>query len=266
MRSIYVFYADVFLLQNLIMDFLALWGTNFYLRRGKRTGRLLVTALCFSAAGAVLFLWIPSWPLYCLTTHFLLNTAMVAAAFGIGSFRCFLENWWTAYLIVILTGGMMQWVREWPILPGTFVVPAFLTAGALFLFLRFLKGRKSRGNHMYAVKLVQGGRQVEMMAYWDSGNQLRDPYNGKYVNILDKKYAGELFGEEALYRYVPFCSLGQTNGMIKVATVDELLIFDENRVVHVEHAAVGVAAEELFWDREYGMILPAALLPAENFF
>ncbi len=266
MRSIYVFYADVFLLQNLIMDFLALWGTNYYLRRKKSMGRLLLAAFFSSAAGVVLFLWIKNWPLYCLTTHFLLNTAMVAAVFGVGSFRCFLENWWTAYLIVLLTGGMMQWVRDWSILRGTFVVPALLTAGGLFFLLRYIKGRKIRGNHIYAVKLVQGERYVEMMAYWDSGNQLRDPYNGKYVNILDKKYARELFGEEALYRYVPYCSLGQTNGMIKVATVDELMIFDEHKVVHVEHAAVGVAAEELFLDREYGMILPAALLPAENSF
>lgn len=98
------------------------------------------------------------------------------------------------------------------------------------------------------------------MAYWDSGNQLRDPYNGKYVNIINKKYADLLFDEKVLFRYVPYCSLGETHGMIKVATIDKLLIFDEKQVVHIEHAAVGVAEEELFYNKEYGMILPAASL------
>lgn len=245
------------------MDFLALEGTNYYLRRKKSVGRLLLSSFFFSVAGTVLFLWCKNWLFYCLLTHFLLNTAMVALAFGCRGFRHFLENWWTAYLIVIIAGGIMQWLGRWKIPMGNFLLPALLTSGGLVLAIKYIKGRRSRGNHIYPVRLAQGSKVMEVMAYWDSGNQLRDPYNGKYVNILDKRYADELLGQEALFRYVPYCSLGETNGMIKVATVDELMIFDENKVVRIEQAAVGVAEEALFWKKEYGMILPAALLPSE---
>lgn len=236
-------------------------GTNYYLRRKKSVGRIFLISLLCSVAGVLLFLWIKNWFLYSILTHFFLNTVMVAGAFGVGCRRYFLENWWTSYLIVILLGGIMQWMQRLPLAAGGFFVTALLAACMLVLLLKLLKRRKCRGNHIYPVKLRQGEKGIELLAYWDSGNQLQDPYNGKYVNILSEKYAVQLLEEETLFRYVPYRSLGETDGMIKVVTVDELLIFDEKQVVHIAHAAVGVAEEKLFAKKEYGMILPAAVLP-----
>ena len=55
MRKIYVFYADVFLVQNFLMDLLAIVGVNRFLRRQKKLWRLTAAAAAASVGGLFCF-------------------------------------------------------------------------------------------------------------------------------------------------------------------------------------------------------------------
>lgn len=259
--KIYVFYADVFLLQNLLMDYVAVMGTNFLLKRRRKSRRLFAAALIFSAASLFLVIYIRNPVYYKILTHFFLNTIMVFFCFGASSRKEFLENWMTAYLMVVVLGGVMEWMQESVLLPGNFFVQALFASAVVFSAVVWLGQRKIRQNHIFPVKLKKDERQMELKAYWDSGNQLMDPYTGDAVNILEFARAKEFIntGSER-FRYVPYRSLGKEDGLLKVLSIDELVVYQGKKTVRISPAVIGIANEGLMEGKEYGLILHASLL------
>lgn len=261
MRKIYVFYADVFLLQNFLMDFAAVTGVNIFLKRYRRSRRLFLASLFTSAMGLICLLLIKNDTVYRLITHFGLNTMMVWLCFGKCGRREFLENWSVTYLVVIVLGGMMQWLQEDRVIPHHFLLQAVLTAAAGYGILLYLMHKRTFANHIYLVKLLKDERSMEVKAYWDSGNQLKDPYTGQGVCILSRERAKDFLDtKKDRIRYVPYQSLGEQEGLLGVTNIDELVLFDGNKVIRMKHMAIGIANEGLMEKKEYDLILHASLL------
>ena len=143
MRVIYVFYADAFWLQNFLMDFAALCGANYFLKRRRKTARLAGLAALYAVISVVLLLVIHNYVLYLLLMHFVINTSMVWLCFGKCGKREFLENWAVIYLCVILLGGICQWI-------GNLWLPAVL---AVYGILTYLMRRKDFANHLISLSL-----------------------------------------------------------------------------------------------------------------
>ncbi|MBO5347253.1 MAG: sigma-E processing peptidase SpoIIGA, partial [Lachnospiraceae bacterium] len=101
----------MFLLQNFLMDLVAVTGVNYFLRRRRKWRYLILTATISSVLGLVLLLVVKNYQVYCVLAHFVLNTCMVGVCFGRCSKKEFLENWAVTYLMVILLGGMMEWLN-----------------------------------------------------------------------------------------------------------------------------------------------------------
>lgn len=252
----------MFLLQNFLMDLIALAGVNYFLRRHRKYRDLILTAGLASLLGLLLLLAVKNDLLYTLLAHFVLNSAMVLVCFGIrGGKRAFLENWAVTYLVVILLGGFTGWLRGSGLLPAGAVPAALAGMLGLFLILFYLMQRKSFGNHIYEVQLKKDVREICLNAYWDSGNQLKDPYTGQGVSILSHARAKEfLDGTKDQIRLVPYRSLGEREGLIRVTDVDELILHDGKERVRISHAAIGIADPGLLEPKEYDLILHASCL------
>lgn len=260
-----MFYADVFLLQNLCMDYAAVMGSNLLLKRGKRGIRLFVVSLLCSVAGLILVLFVknPLW--YQLLAHFLLNTGMVLGCFGIGSKKQFLENWMVTYFAVILLGGGMEWLQEQQVLSRYHFMQILIAVTALFCAAAYLVQFRSFGSNIFLGGIKKGERQMKLRAYYDSGNQLRDPYTGKAVSILSFEKAGKfLEADKDSIRLVPYRSLGEQNGLLRVTDVEILEIMLGSRRIAIKNAAIGVAEEGLLEGKDYDLILHAALLDGEE--
>lgn len=253
MREIYVFYADVFLLQNFVMDLIALAAANRFLNRRRKPGWLLLAAGFFSVAGLLLLLYLKDYLLYCIFTHFFLNTGMVLLAFGRMGGREFLKVWFVTYLSVLLTGGILEW------LGGIGVWQVCAAAAVLALTALLLEWHKSFGRQLLSAEIRSGERRMQLRAYYDSGNQLRDIYTGKAVSILCHDKFEDFLGEEGNVRYVPFRALGDNEGLIPVTDVDELVIYHGKHAAHIRQAAIGAANEGLLEKKEYDLILHASL-------
>lgn len=261
MRKIYVFYADVFLMQNFLMDLIAVTGTNFFLRRHRRYRYLFLASVVASVAGLFLLLMIKNTTLYALTSHFLLNTAMVFLCFGRCRKKEFLENWAVTYFIVILLGGTMEWMAENHALSRKTLILGIVSILGVYGILLYLMQRKDFCNHILEVQMKKSGRCMPLKAYWDSGNQLRDPYTGQGICILCKEKANHFFyRENDRFRLVPYRSLGENDGMLWVTDVDELELFDGKKTMRIAKVAVGVADTGLMENQEYDMILHASFL------
>lgn len=260
MRKIYVFYADVFLLQNLCLDYAAVMGSNLLLKRGKGILRLFVVSALSSFLGLVLLLSVRDMTWYQLLTHFVLNTGMVLGCFGIGTKKQFLENWLVTYFMVLLLGGGMEWLREQEAFLRYHFMQILLAVVLLFSAVAYLIQFRAFGNHIFPGSIRKDMRQIKIRAYWDSGNQLRDPYTGKAVSILsDEKAAEFIDAEKDNIRLVPYRSLGEQNGLLRVTDIERLELWQGSRRLVIKNAAIGLAEKGLFEGKDYDMILHASV-------
>lgn len=67
--------------------------------------------------------------------------------------------------------------------------------------------RRVYGNHIYPAELKKGERHIRLRAYWDSGNQLTDPYTGQEISILSGSVAEKFFTKEKWIWFV-LCHIG----------------------------------------------------------
>lgn len=242
------------------MDLIAVTGVNYFLRRRRKYRYLILTAGISSILSLVLILVIKNYLLYCVVSHFLLNTCMVFVCFGRCSRRDFIENWAVTYLVVILLGGILEWLGGSGILPQNLFLSVIAGVMGIYGILRYLMQRKEFGNHILEARISKDDRHMDIKAYWDSGNQLRDPYTGQGISILSHTKAEEfLNGTRDRMRFVPYRSLGEEAGLLWVTDVDELLLQDGNKSVRMEHIAIGVADQGLLEDKEYDLILHASM-------
>lgn len=94
------------------MDFLAVAGANLFLKRCRKMRWLLLGAAVSAVLGLCCILLCRNYLLYCLLTHFLINTLMTVICFGRCDRRQFFENWLAVYLVVLLLGGAFEWLQE----------------------------------------------------------------------------------------------------------------------------------------------------------
>lgn len=255
-----MFYADVFLLQNLCLDYAAVMGSNLLLKRGKGGIRLFAVSALSSFAGLLLLLSVRDMMWYQLVTHFVLNTGMVLGCFGIGSKKQFLENWVVTYFMILFLGGGMEWLREQEMLSRYHLMQILIAVVILFSAVAYLIQFKTFGNHIFAGCIRKDVRQINLRAYWDSGNQLRDPYTGKAVSILSYEKAKEfLDGEKDNIRLVPYRSLGEQNGLLRVTDIEVLEIGQGSQRIVIKNAAIGLAEKGLLEGKDYDMILHASV-------
>ncbi|MBQ8041403.1 MAG: sigma-E processing peptidase SpoIIGA [Lachnospiraceae bacterium] len=253
------------MLQNLCMDYIALASVNCFLKRRRKLRRLLFIAALSSLGSLVIHIYIRNVGFRTILLHFGLNTGMNYLAFGWKDKRTFWENWLFIYMAVLFLGGIMEWEASLGI-PGTFfwgkaIVAALLLTGVTIYFTQ----KKELMEQMFKVDIIHHGKKWELNAYWDSGNLLQDPYNGKPVNILQAKLAEQIFSEKNDYmRLIPYCSLGNANGLLSVYNAEKMYIYQGEKRLEVEPAVFGVAEAGLLEKKEYDVILQASMIEKER--
>ncbi len=236
-------------------------GVNYFLKRRRRYGILFLASLVSAAAGLFLVLTVRQILLYRLISHFLLNTGMILFCFGWHGRREFLENWAVTYFVIVLLGGILEWIQESGLIPPDFFLQTALVSLTGYGILLYLMQRKEMGNHICQVRIEKGTRVLCVKGYRDSGNRLRDPCTGRGVSILSRTKAELFFDPERDgIRYVPYRSLGETDGLLLVADVDALVLTDGKKERRYGKTAIGIADEGLLEGKEYDLILHTSML------
>lgn len=248
-------------MQNFLVDMIAVISVNVFLRRHRKNRYLILTAVLSSILGLILLLALKNYQSYCILVHLLLNTGMVWIGFGKCKRREFIENWAMTYFVIILLGGLLAWLRRIHIFSEHFFLLLLAGACGIYVLLIYLMQKRDFGNHIFTVMLEKESRRMEIKGYWDSGNQLRDPYTGQGISILSYEKAKTFLVEERdRMRLVPYRSLGKKDGLLWVTDVDELRVIDGAGCRQITHAAIGIADPQLLEDKEYDLILHASLL------
>ena len=260
MEPIYALYIDTFLVNNCVMDFLALWMVDILLNRSAKKLRLLGWAAMGSLLSLGLFLWMNSYLLYQICMHLLVNPLMLLGAFGKGRKHDWFINYLVSYGAIMLCGGIMQWLNQTLFAGAHLYFSMACTWGIALLAAKFYRRKRQVQKYLFPVTLKNGTWSVQVLAYYDTGNLLRDPYIGQWVSILDETVLPPEVTADWPFRLIPFSSVGDTSGMMHAFTIEELAIRCGREGRRIQPAVVGIAEAKLFEKREYQMILNSHLM------
>lgn len=256
----YIFYADIYLLQNFLMKaavlYLSIFSTKvFYnLHTLKGIGKLIFAAFlgtCTEIAGLMLG---NSYQMFLLLVHLLEIPFMVRFVLG-KECKHMLRVIITGYFFIIVVNGVLEilWNRFGK--QGIYVILLCAACGIVYLGVRIWQNYNHMEKGILQVEILHDGNVLQAKGFYDSGNLLKDPYTGKGVHILSEKMLTGLIreGQEAVY--IPYQSLGNEQGLIKVYYIEHIRIQKKQEIMEIQKIPVGAGGEELFQNKAYQMIL-----------
>lgn len=137
-----------------------------------------------------------------------------------------------------------------------------LSAAAMWVLCRISFGGSVGGQEYVPVKISHGGREVQVLALKDTGNNLRDPVTGEPVLVLAAEAAAKLTGltKEQIaspletltarplpgLRLIPYRAVGQGSGMLLAMRFDEVRIGSRKQSALVAFDAGGLGGECMY--------------------
>ncbi|MCI8326862.1 MAG: hypothetical protein HFI37_03700 [Lachnospiraceae bacterium] len=255
----YEFYIDVYLFTNFFFDYLTLLLIREIRGKPCKISRMMVLAFLGVLSSTVCMLVLKNAWFYKCLVHFLINPLIFYGCFRQKSFREFILDYVTGYLLMMLVGGCVGWTCQ--VLGQTRLFGWVMAATAIFMsvFLALFQGGKEK-EKIYDIKICQGESELSLEGFFDTGNLLVDPYVKLPVSLIAKEMFAQIEGAEKLaYRYIPFVSLGKEHGLIPAVTLDCLLIQKKNREISVKPAVFAVVEEDFLKNSEYQVILNGRL-------
>ncbi len=266
-------YIDVLFLINFTMDLIIL----SIVRRGMKyrfiRWRMILGAI-LGAAWAVFaaaFPFIPMW-FEMIITYVVVSTLMVMTAFDLKRPKEIGKAMGALYLAAVVTAGIMDALYQHTmagyyieqILRGNVqkAIPLYrlilLAAGTYFGIRCVLKRLPYllRGkSHFYEVTMHYRGKEKKVTALLDTGNRLYEPVSRRPVHVVTYEAVRELCESVAEVVYIPFGSVGKTNGVMPGIFLDEMEVRQGDEVKVIERPLVAVCKRALSKNGEYQMLL-----------
>lgn len=266
-------YIDVLFFINFTMDFLIL----SIVRRGLRFRFIrwrMILGAAFGAAWAVFVVIFPVFPLWLemIITYFIVSTLMVMTAFGIKRPREIGKAVGALYLAAVAAAGIMYALYQHTkvgyyieqILRGNRqeAVPFYqliLFAMGIYFGIRYIlwrfPGFYKKRSHFYEVTMHYKGKEKKVMALLDTGNQLYEPGSRRPVHVVTYEAVRELCESVTEVIYIPFGSVGKTDGVLPGIYLDEMEVRQGEEVKVIERPLIAVYKKTLSQTGEYQMLL-----------
>lgn len=238
----YEIFIDVFFVTNTVMNYLLLRIVNRILRCSATHLKSLAAA-AFGAffLSLLIIIQLPGGKLLnTILVHVVINTLMVKFGCKIKGWKTIIRGLLLLYLASFLTGGLLTWMQTHLTKSGFWTFLLLAAIGYIAITAGILVYTQLKGNvtHLYEVVLYAGEKCKEVKGLYDTGNRLFDTISKKPVSIVDESVAESLFSEDEMLQfhphYIPFQSVGCTQGVILAVTLDSLVVKNEtmSRTVH----------------------------------
>lgn len=293
-------YADVILLENLIMNYLILWSTARLARYRYSKVKILIASLLGSIY-AVLYYFPEYRYLYSFFMKILFSIFIVTIAYTPAYFHLLLKLIGIFYILSFVFGGAafglfyfingLDLTRNGISFIGDFPVKILVVAViAAYFTVRFswdyIHHRIKRERLVLKVEMSFDKKRLCLDALVDTGNSLRDPITSAPVMITEYEMVRELLPDDiqkifeqcgendlnaiaeimaiskwaARFRIIPYKSLGRENGMLVGFKPDMVTIFDSSRKVQLSNIIIAIYRKKLSRDREYSALIYPEML------
>lgn len=239
-------YIDLVLFINFMFDFNLLLSLNLLLKRRKKLRRIILGSLFGSLSVFLLFLNLNNLTLFFIKV--IISVIMIFITFGKSDFKTFKDNLTYLYLLSIILGGSIYLIndhfgyqnsgflfitKDYSI---NLIIIIILTPILLSMHLKTLKDLKTNYSKYYKVDILLNGSVLNLTAFLDTGNKLKDPITGKPIIIVEEKVIPK---SNYNFFYVPYNSLNNHN-ILKCLKPDYIII-DGNIIQNV---LIGLSKDE----------------------
>lgn len=264
-------YLDVYFFVNFAMDILLLGMVRKILKRPLSLRRLVLAGVT-GALWACMCVFLPALPgwLEVGITWIIGGSLLIFLAFGRMEFSEFGKTVCTLWLVSAAAGGLLTafgdhmrigWYRAGGMIPARRSVISLVCwmAGIYFgicACVTFVKAQIRERDNLYEVTLTYRGRKQQVTAFYDTGNQLYEPYGHEPVHIITYEACCRLCETISQVIYIPFRAVGTEWGMLPGIRVDEMEIAQGGKTVRrYERPWLAISKEPLSVGHRYEMLL-----------
>ena len=250
----YIFYADVYLVQNFLIKSSALYLTLWYqkyLPKGIMMKIFFVAFLgtCLEIMGLLSGV---SYGWFLVIVHLIEVPGMIV--FLIGKDKKYLMKAIViGYFFILLINSIQE--ALWNLFGGNFVFLLVISCAlSIILVKRVYVGMKI-DRYIVSVEIENERGTYQIRGFYDTGNTLKEPYGQRQVHILSKEVCEGILSSSDSKILVPYHALGNIDGMLEVFYMKNMKIRKETQVFEINNAAIGIGDVQLFEGKGYEMIL-----------
>lgn len=271
-------YLDVFFMINVIMDYLILHITLMLAGIQCSFVRKIMASF-LGGTWAVIAIILMTKHENCkyligIVTYLVISALMLLVVFGWNGRNLLVKGFVFLYAAAFCLSGACYGIWYYMV-PGYAITTGLIKKEAIILGIVFLfvikvfmealiRVRERYGNEICKVKLLMNHHWIQFQGLIDTGNVLTDPYTGKMVHIVRSSVMKKILEDNedyaALhYRLVPFRSVGNEHGMIPVIDVECMEVYERNKMIYKDNAAIGIYDGSLSDAASYDAILNASV-------
>lgn len=183
-------YLDIIFLINFIYDFIILLSSSIILKRNTKIIRIITGSLFGSLTMFIYFIRMNNIEIiiYKLVVSFI----MLVITFNYKNIKYFLKNLYYFYMIGIILGGLLYFVNNNAFfIKNNLFIGIILSVLSIFFYIKNIRDLKTNYNKYIKVKLYFKNYKINLNAFLDTGNKLKDPYTFKPIIIVNKDYIKE---------------------------------------------------------------------------
>ena len=194
-------YLDLIFLLNFSFDFILLLTVSIILKRNVKIKRLLLGGLIGGLSTFLLFLKLNNLTLFLF--KFIISIIMILISFKYKNIKYTIKNLEYLYLVSILLGGFLyllnvqfSYKNEGLIfyhngLSINFIVLILISPIILVMYIKKAKELKNNYSICYKLNIYYKDKKINLNAYLDTGNVLKDPYFNMPIIVINKNLINE---------------------------------------------------------------------------
>lgn len=286
-------YIDIIFIENLLMNYIILFGTGLVLKEKMKSYKLIISSVVGAIYAIIAYLNII--PIYSnIIMKILLSVIMCYIAFDLNNVKKMIKTLFLFYLVSFATGGLALALLYLispsnikfnnGVLVGTYPIQITIIAGFLgFCIIQYsFKVNKKMlqiSDLICDLEINVCRKTIYTKAFIDSGNTLKDPITKKAVIIIEKEKVEnalerekieyeniveaenlEIPGEERIrYRFIPFKAIGKQNGMLLGIQAKFVRVIQKNNnEVILENITLGLYDKKI--NKNYSALIGLDLL------
>lgn len=253
--------VDLLFLENLWMNVILLLLTAWSCRFPVKFWRILIAAGLGSMGACIMTVCSATLTNFAYFSNMLLLSAIMAAV-GFPRKKYFFLTVIGLYLEGFALSGILRfWKMVVPFGEMQIWLAEGMGAALLAMLELLLRTRRKKADLSKEVLLYCDGGKIRVKAWYDTGNGLYDPFNGKPVSILEQGCMNQLLvsaEQERIPRKIPYRTIDR-EGMLDVYILDAMEIDGPEEIFRIERPEVACMPEAI---RSCQLLLHRDLLPS----
>lgn len=283
-----IVYIEYVLIDNMIIDYVILYLTSLIMRV-----KISIIRLLFGAGIGTIFAYIMPFLninscllmiikiligfLICICVNQNIRIKAFMLFYSIFLLMTFVMGGLCIAIIFLLSGELIliNYQLDFPM--GVLILIICLYALYLKKVLYSLKKRSKITDYVYDVKLIENGKEIEILAFFDSGNGLLDVESNKPIAIINLSTLIKLITEEQLnylligeylksrlkdIHKIKYNTVSSSGNLI-VFKIDNVILKVNNKLLDMD-IMIGVSLNNVVKFNNYDALIGPRILEVEN--